>query len=493
MEGTSHMQGTSARSTKKAARRARRKVTGRSGLGRWSSGLVVSADGTGVVAHAGNVATRMLSDQVGLTGALSSAMARKGFTPTHDRGQVLADVAVLIAGGGEAIADINVLRHQGEVLGSVASAPTVWRALKGITPAMAKRIDQARAKVRAHVWSQLPGGLPASKVADTDLGDVVVLDVDATLVTTHSEKEGSASTFKKGFGYHPLGVWCDNSQESMALMLRPGNAGSNTTADHIAVLTAAMAQVPTTRRKNLLIRADGAGASHGLLEWLTELNTKRGRTVEYSVGFAVTDKIRDAISKVPTKAWAPAIDPEGEARVNGDVVEITDMLNLSTWPAGMRILIRREHPHPGAALSLFEDADGWRYQAVATNTPLPAGGQVAFLEARHRAHARVETRIRHAKDTGIGRFPSREYAINQAWLIASSIAADLIAWLRLLALPEKLTACEPKALRYRLLHVPARLTHGARKRHLRFPATWPWAEDVLAVFTAIRGFAPLRA
>ncbi len=492
MEGTSHVKDTTARSTKKAARRARRKVTRRSGLGRWSSGLVVSADGTGVVAHAGNVATRMLSDQVGLTSALSGAMVRKGFTPTHDRGQVLADVAVLIAGGGEAIADINVLRHQGEVLGSVASAPTVWRALKGMTPAVATRIEKTRAKVRAHVWSQIPGGLPASKVGDTDLGDVVVLDVDATLVTTHSEKEGSASTFKRGFGYHPLGVWCDNTQESMALMLRPGNAGSNTIADHVAVLTAAIAQVPTKRRKNLLIRADGAGASHGLLEWLTELNTKRGRTVEYSVGFAVTEKVRDAISKVPTKAWAPAIDPEGDARENGDVVEITGMLDLTSWPAGMRVIIRREHPHPGAALSLFEEADGWRYQAVATSTPVATGGQVAFLEARHRAHARVETRIRHAKDTGIGRFPSREYAINQAWLIATSIAADLIAWLRLLALPDKLHACEPKALRYRLLHVPARLTHGARKRHLRFPATWPWAEDVLTVFTAIRGLTPLR-
>jgi len=145
------------------------------------------------------------------------------------------------------------------------------------------------------------------------------------------------------------------------------------------------------------------------------------------------------------------------------------MLDLTTWPAGMRVIIRREHPHPGAALSLFEEADGWRYQAVATNTPLATGGQVAFLEARHRAHARVETRIRHAKDTGIGRFPSREYAINESWLIATSIAADLIAWLRLLALPEKLKACEPKALRYRLLHVPARLAHGARQRRLRFP------------------------
>ena len=453
---------------------------------------MVSADGSGVVAHAGNVATRMLADQVGLTGALGGALVRREFMPTHDRGQVLVDVAVLIAGGGEAIADIDVLRHQREVLGSVASAPTVWRTLKGMTPAAAKRIDKARAKVRAHVWSQLPHGVPASKVADTDLGDTVVLDVDATLVTAHSEKEGAASTFKRGFGYHPLGVWCDNSQESLALMLRPGNAGSNTVADHVAVLTVAIAQVPARHRKNLLIRADGAGASHGLIEWLTALNAKRGRTVEYSVGFAVTDRVRAAITKVPTTAWAPAIDPEGDARDNGDVVEITGMLNLTTWPDGMRVLIRREHPHPGAALSLFEEADGWRYQAVATNTPLATGGQVAFLEARHRAHARVETRIRHAKDTGIGRFPSREYAINQAWLIATSIAADLIAWLRMLALPDKLKACEPKALRYRILHVPARLTRRARQRRLRFPATWPWATDILAVFTAIRGLTPLR-
>ena len=455
---------------------------------------MVSADGAGVVAHAGNVATRLLADQVGLTGALSAAMTRRGFSPTHDRGRVLVDVAVLIAGGGEAIADIDVLRHQSEVLGSVASAPTVWRALDEVTAAVAKRIDKARAKVRAHVWSQLPGGLPASRVADTDLGDVVVLDVDATLVTTHSEKENAASTFKKGFGYHPLGVWCDNTQESMALMLRPGNAGSNTVADHIAVLTTAIAQVPAAHRKKLLIRADGAGASHGLLDWLTGLDAKRGQTVEYSVGYAVTDKVRDAIARVPKKAWQPAITAQGEPREHGDVVEITGMLNLTNWPAGMRVLIRREHPHPGASLTLFEHADGWRYQAVATNTPLAKGGQVAFLEARHRAHAmhqHVETRIRHAKDSGIGRFPSREYAINQAWTIAASIAADLIAWLRLLALPPRLKACEPKALRYRFLTVPASLTRGSRRRHLRFPRTWPWAHEIVAAFTAIRALVAI--
>ncbi len=439
------------------------------------------------MAHAGNVATRLLADRVGLTEALSVATSRRGFTPKHDRGQVLIDVAVLIAGGGEAIADIDILRHQSEVLGPVASAPTLWRALDEVSPAVVKRVEKARAKVRAHVWSQLPDGLPASKVADTDLADIVVLDVDATLVTTHSEKEGAAVTFKKGFGYHPLGVWCDNTQESLALMLRPGNAGSNTAADHIAVLTAAIAQVPAPQRRKLLIRADGAGASHELLDWVTALDAKRGRCVDYSVGYAVTDKVRDAIAGVPKQAWKPATTATGQARENGDVVEITGMLNLTKWPAGMRVIVRREHPHPGASLTLFEHADGWRYQAVATNTTT---GQVPFLEARHRAHARVEDRIRHAKDSGIGRFPSREYAINQAWTLAASIAADLTAWLRLLALPDDLKACEPKALRYRFLHVPARLTHGSRRRHLRFPRTWPWAKQILAAFTAIRALPP---
>jgi len=371
----------------------------------WSSGLSVTADGTGVVAHAGSVAVRLLADRVGLTDQLSTALGRRSFRPVDDRGRVLVDLAVLLADGGEAIADIDVLRHQRQLLGPVASAPTVWRALDELTPAALRRIERARARVRRQVWAQLAagGGFPVSRVADTDLGETVVLDVDATLVTVHSEKEAAAATFKGGFGYHPIGVWCDNSQEMLAAMLRPGNAGSNTSADHIAVLTAAIAQVPPAHRKKLLVRADGAGASHGLLHWLTTQDAKRGRTVEYSVGFAVTEQVRTAITTVPARAWTAAVDADGDLRPGGDVAEVTDLLDLTKWPAGMRVIIRREHPHPGAQLSLFEEADGWRYQAVATNTRV---GQLAFLEARHRAHARVEDRIRHAKDSGLGRFPS---------------------------------------------------------------------------------------
>jgi len=352
--------------------------------------LSVTGDGTGVIAHAGSVAVRMLADRTGLTGALSAALARQGFTPGHDRGRVLVDVATMITAGGEAIADIDTLRHQQDVLGAVASPPTVWRTLDELTPAALKRIDHARAKTRARVWSLVPGGLPASTAAGMALpADVVVLDVDATIVVAHSEKEQATATFKKTFGYHPIGVWCDNSQELLAASLRPGNAGSNTTADHIEVLTRAIAQVPAGHRRKLLVRADGAGASHGLLEWLTVLNTagrhgRRGRSVEYSVGFALTETVRAAICRVPKEAWTPAVAADGQVRDHADVVEITDLLTLTRWPSGIRVIVRREHPHPGAQLSLFEHRDGWRYQAFVTNTAL---GQVGFLEARHRAHA----------------------------------------------------------------------------------------------------------
>jgi len=190
----------------------------------WSSGLSVTADGTGVVAHAGSVAVRLLADRVGLTDQLSTALGRRSFRPVHDRGRVLVDLAVLLADGGEATADIDVLRHQRQLLGPVASAPTVWRALDELTPAALRRIERARARVRRQVWAQLAagGGFPVSRVADTDLGETVVLDVDATLVTVHSEKEAAAATFKGGFGYHPIGVWCDNSQEMLAAMLSRG-------------------------------------------------------------------------------------------------------------------------------------------------------------------------------------------------------------------------------------------------------------------------------
>jgi hypothetical protein len=245
---------------------------------------------------------------------------------------------------------------------------------------------------------------------------------------------------------------------------------------------------PAARRRDLLIRSDGAGASHALLDWITEQNRVRGRRVEYSVGFAITAPIRRAIATCPEAAWGPALNPNGDIRDGADIAELTGFLApgmLAKWPDGMRVIVRRERPHPGAQLSMFEEIDGWRYQAFVTNT---SAGQLQFLEARHRAHARVEDRIRHAKDTGLGRLPSREFAMNQAWLVAVMIAADLVAWTRMLACTGEaavLALCEPKALRYRFLHVAARLVRSSRRRRVKIPETWPWAVAIVAVFNKI--------
>ena len=447
----------------------------------WSRDLRVTADGSGVVSHAGAALLRMLADRAGLTGALSAGLARRGRWPVHDRGRVLVDLAVLIANGGEAIADIDVLRHQREVFGAVASDTTVWRALDEIGAGQLRRIARARAKVRARMW-QLFGGPRAARAAGRDIGaGLVVLDVDSTIVLAHSDKDGAAPTYKHTYGFHPILVTCDNTGELLTIRLRPGNAGANTAADHLEVLAEAIAQIPAAHRRNLLIRGDSAAGTHAVLDWLTGQNTRR-RRVQYSIGWSIGEPERTAITALPASAWTPAIDADGGIRDGAQVAELTGLLALDGWPAGTRVIVRRERPHPGAQLSLFEERDGWRYTAFATNTGV---GSLQWLEARHRAHARVEDRIRCAKDTGLRRLPSREFAINQAWCVAAAIAADLISWLQILALDGELARAEPKRLRYRLLHTAGRLTRGQRRRWLRIPSTWPWATQITAAFDRI--------
>ncbi len=245
-------------------------------------------------------------------------------------------------------------------------------------------------------------------------------------------------------------------------------------------------RIPPAHRRRLLVRADSAGATHQLLDWLGAQGQIRGRSVEYSIGFPVHKgvAVHDAIHIVPESAWQAALDAGGEPRDQASVVELTGLVDLTRWPVGMRLIVRRETPHPGAGLTLFEQADGWRYQAFVTNTRT---GQLGFLEARHRAHARVEDRIRIAKDAGLGRLPSREFSINQVWVQVAAIAADLTCWLQLLALHDApdLARAEPKTLRFRMLHVPAQLSRGARRRRLRLPAGWPWAAQIADAFTRI--------
>src|SRR4051794_16062385 len=333
----------------------------------WSRDLSVEVAGRGLVAHTGSVALRALADRTGLTAAVSSALARRGFEPVHDRGRVLADSAVMIADGGRVMSDLAVLRDQGELFGPVASDPTLWRTLNDIGDLQRDKLTAARARTRRGVWDRIVarhGAIPASVVADRDLGKTVVIRLDATLVVAHSDKELAAGTYKGSWGHHPLTAWCDNTGENLAVKLRTGSAGSNTVTDHIEVLTAAIRQIPSSFRRDLLITCDGAGATKDLLKHVTTLNAAPGRRVHYSVGFDLDERCRTAIGKVPEPLWENVINPDGTAPDLKDagVVELTGLLResvlnsnlhgdvvdqLKTWPMDMRVIVRRERPHPG--------------------------------------------------------------------------------------------------------------------------------------------------
>jgi Transposase DDE domain group 1 len=379
----------------------------------WSKGLSVEVGGHGVVSHVGSGLLRLVADRVGLTSALSAVLTRPGFWPVHDRGRVLVDLAVAIADGATTISEIDTLRHQGELFASVASDTTVWRALEEITPARLGKIAAARARVREHVWAQIEarhGAIPPARVAGGDLGEVTVIRLDASIVLAHSDKEQAGPTFKKTFGFHPLTAWCDNTDESLVVKLRPGRAGSNTAADHIEVLTEAIAQIPPPHRRRMLITCDGAGSTHALVAHISALNTRPGYQVHYSVGFDFDERVRAVIGHVPDTAWAPALDSAGNPRDDAQVAELTGLPRhshsgdrLAGWPPDMRITIRRENLHPGAQLSLFEQHAGKRYQVIATNTP---SGPLQFLDAAHRTQARVEDRIRCGKNTGLKHLPA---------------------------------------------------------------------------------------
>ena len=271
-------------------------------------------------------------------------------------------------------------------------------ALASDVPAALKAISAARAMARARVWA-LAGAHAPDHGAGRDVP--VAIDLDATLVTAHSEKEHAAPTFKKGFGFHPLWAFLDHGAagtgEPLAVKLRAGNAGSNTVADHIEVTRQALAQLPghrpgTRPGRRVLVRADGAGGTHGFLDWLT------GQRLSYSVGFHLPDDIAERLALIPDHVWVPAIDADGEVRDGAWVAEVTGVLDpkiLATWPKGMRVIVRKERPHPGAQLRLT-DVDGHRLTAFATNTRPGPGGQLPDLELRHRRRARAEDRIRVA-------------------------------------------------------------------------------------------------
>lgn len=449
---------------------------------RWLRRVKVSADGVGLVSRSGCVLLRELADDSGLTREWTAALldTYRAAPTVHLPGVVLRDLAVTIADGGDALAHLAGLRDQAKLFGQVASDATAWRVVQRVDTAHLDRLRAARAAARAAVWAA--GGGPRLFPAR-----MLIVDFDATISLAHSEKENAAATWKRTFGFHPLLAYLDRPDigggEALAGLLRPGNAGSNTAADHVQVLDLALAALPTQARPGnpngvwLLARSDSAGATHTFAAAL------RARGVGFSLGFAVDHRVQAAVLTLPPTAWHEAVEEDGSVRDGAWVAEITHLVDLTGWPAGARLIVRKERPHPGAQLT-FTDVDGHRITALITDTT--GDWHIIDLELRHRGHARVEDRIRTGKDTGLRNFPLSAFAANACWLELALAAADLISWTQALCLTGKLAKAEPATLRYQILHVAARLTRTARTWRLRLDHDWPWATALENAFHRLR-------
>jgi hypothetical protein len=453
--------------------------------------LTLDATGGPVVSQAG---ATLLIDTVRTTGleqALSSALARwRRPTAIHDPAKIVCDLAITLALGGDCLADIATLRAEPDLFGLVASEPTVSRLIntlaRDVDPVLAA-VSTARAQVRARTWA-----LAGAHAPDHDINpdNPVIIDLDATLLDAHSDKENAAPTFKRGYGFHPLCSFLDHGAagtgEPLAILLRPGNAGSNTAADHITVTRDALRHLPFTARggrvgRKVLIRTDAAGGTHEFVDWLT------ARTLSYSVGFTLPEDAVTRLARIPATAWTPAYDDERTPRDGAWVAEATGVLDLASWPVGMRVIVRKERPHPGAQLR-FTDADGLRLTAFATNT---TGGQLPDLELRHRRRARAEDRIRVAKATGLSNLPLHGFAHNRIWVAIVALALEVTAWMQLLALSgHPARRWEPKRLRLRLFGIAGRIARHARRVCLRLAAHAPYAGLVLTAHQRLNALPP---
>jgi len=426
----------------------------------------VTADGEGLVSHAGTALLVELADRAGLTGALSTALAgTRERRSAHDPGRVLVDVAVMLADGGECVTDLDAYRGQERLFGATASETTTHRVLKSIDETVLAAIRAARARARARVWDA--GARP----------ETITLNIDATLLTAHSEKERAAGNYKHGYGFHPLGCWLDETGEALAAVLRPGNAGSNTAEDHFTVLCMALEQIPAEDLdREMLVRTDIGGCTHAFTADCREAG------IRFSVGYELGETVRQAILELPETAWIPALNADGEPREGAWVAELTDLLDLSAWPEGSRLIVRRERPHPGAQFQIF-DEHGYRHTCFLTDQDSP---DIVALELRHRGRARVEDSIRTGKDTGMRNLPHHAFAHNQTWLEVSLIAQDLLCWTRAVCLTGELARAEPKRLRHCLLHVAGKLVRHSRRTQLKLDRDWPWSDALTNAFQRLR-------
>jgi hypothetical protein len=445
---------------------------------------VVEGSGKGVVAHAGLHALGAFADRLRLGDSLSARIPVSGERlPLHDRGKVLVQAMLMLTGGGEACADIERLRAQAALFGSVPSDSTLYRTFRSISPETLSALWEAVAEVRTKVWRRA--------AATTGTG-TVVLDIDGSLHEVHSEnKEEAAANYKGGYGFHPIYCFADATGETLAVALRPGNAGANNIADHVALLDAAIAGLPAeiavghragddrgVVRRPIQVRTDSAGCTDFV--WHA-----RNRNVGFAVVARSNASIHAAISRIAFDGdyWQPALRQDGEERPGAAVAEVTELVDLSGWPSGTRLIVRREPLHPGAQQSLFPSTM-FRYWGHYTD----ATGEPVDLDVHMRAHAHVEDNIRRLKDSGAQRFPFTDFEANSAWLAVVCFADGLVRWFQQLCLTGALAIAEPKTLRWGLWHTPARIVHRARRRVVRILDGWP---STTALLDAHRHIAQL--
>jgi Transposase DDE domain group 1 len=464
----------------------------------WDHGLTVTGGGEGLVGHAGGVILREMADRSGLTAELKDALAREGRFPEVDRGVAMVSAAVMIALGGRSMSGIAVLEHLSLVMGEPVTWQTLRRTLDLADDATLEKIARARARIREHVWELIAArasGFPWLAIAGRVLKGLVVIDMDATLITANSPKEGAAGTYKSGFGFHPLGAWCANTDESLDMKLRPGNAGSNTGTDHVSGLSAAIAQVPAAYRRRILVRLDGAGTSHEFIEHMTDLEIPDVKLF-FTSGWTITETDEDDIRKIPAGAWKPGVTQDGHAEDGTDVAEITGLMSRSgNWPPGLRWVIRRVKPSRRhmKKLTAYEKETGWKYSIICTNIPeeglegVPGSRHAQFIDVLHRQHAVVEDGVRTGKAAGLRNLPSKSWRVNCGWTVAANIAADLQAWCRLLGLHDQdgLAGAEPDTLRHRLWNIPARLVRHARRRTLKISSDWRWKDAFITCWQRV--------
>jgi hypothetical protein len=447
-----------------------------------ASHVIVEPGGTGVVAHVGLHALGYFADRLGVGDSLSARIPLTGERlPGHDRGKVLVHTALMLAGGGESCADIEHLRLQSDLFGSVPSDSTVFRTFHQFDATTRAGIAEAMAEMRAKVWS---------RSSLTTGSSPVILDIDASLVEIHTDgKQGAAPTYKGGFGFHPMFCFADATGEVLSGVLRPGNAGANTVSDHLVVLDSSIAQLPasiaaghqsgddaTMANRTVVVRADSAGCTERFLAGCRARNVRFFVTARSNP--QVTAAVCDAIGI--EQVWEPARTQAGELRDGAAVCELTSLITDDKLPAGTRLIVRREPLHPGAQRSLFPSLD-FRYWGFYTD----AEGSPVELDATMRAHAHVERHIQRLKDSGLCRMPFTSFEANATWMMAVAMSADLVRWFQLLCFDDSWVDARPKAMRWGIFHAPGRLIRRSRQRVVRIIDGWPGTNALLEAYKRI--------